>query len=162
MQVARLNQMADFLDGLKLEEGQRFDMKTWGRVGTPTEPTLLQRVFGRAEPDCGTAACAIGWAMHHGVFPQLIRRRKTTTEGLNTVYDHMVPAYVSPTGATKIDWEAVVEFFGLTASAATYLFSQTSYSNDTATPMEVAARIREVVAAHQPTLSVVQSEAVAS
>jgi hypothetical protein len=59
LQLAKLEKAADFLEGLKLPPGERFDM---GRFYEPHP--------------CGSAGCALGWMAFYEIFPEL--RLKST------------------------------------------------------------------------------------
>jgi len=87
--------------------------------------------------ECGTTACAIGWAGHVPEFRKF--GFKLLDNGL------IVPSYKGTRG-----WEAVEKFFGLTSAEALHLFSMYHYSKGNGTlPFEVANRIDKFVADHR-------------
>jgi hypothetical protein len=124
MHKERLLRLADKLEGKGAYEKDgpvpehKFDIDNW-----VTGP-------GYTPLDCGTAGCAIGWALTEPWFNE---------EGLNLDGDSTAPVYGGLDG-----WNAVQAFFGLHSGDAQGLFNQAW--NVTEKPTEVANLIREFVA----------------
>jgi hypothetical protein len=123
MQKKRLLKLADLLDTVPVK---RFTLRIWA---TP----------GFTETDCGTAACACGWATT--IFPELTLSQ--------------TPGYDKPRLRPALqkehltDGEAIERFFGLPISddfdAFAYLFEVESYPSRNPRPKTVAKRIRHFV-----------------
>jgi hypothetical protein len=84
---------------------------------------------------CGTTACAIGWAAQDSIFKE---------EGLTLMFH--TPQFNEASG-----FYAVENFFDISVSIARALFAPESYRQDVnftciATPADVAARVRELLA----------------
>lgn len=128
MNKKRLLKLADFLDTLK---PKNFDVSEWARQGT---------VWIRGDevkPDCGTVACAAGWACFIPEFQRLGLMLAPNREGVFVVcFDHY--------------WgdDAIEIFFGLgeDSSLTSRIFYQDGYDDSRVTPKMVAKRIRQVVA----------------
>ena len=90
-------------------------------------------------PDCGTAACAAGWATRSPAFH---------AEGFGCRADGWGVSYIDPRDACE-QWydgfDALEKFFALRYRECRYLFTADEY--DDPTPATVAARIRAFVAA---------------
>lgn len=111
MNKERLLKLADFLDTVPAE---KFDLRTW---------------------QCGTTACAVGWACTMPEFQD---------EGL--VLANRWPDFIPfPMYIGYTCWTAVKQFFELTSVNADHLFDAGEYEPG-ATPQDVAVRIRRVVA----------------
>jgi hypothetical protein len=92
--------------------------------------------------DCGTAACAAGWATR---CPAFHAEGLTTDEGWS-------PRYIDPRDPyeRRYDgYDALEKFFALPDRDCRYLFSKENYTDPT--PATVAARIRAFVAARTTT-----------
>jgi hypothetical protein len=143
----RLAHLADFLDTVKLRE---FDLRTWKR-----------------EADCGTTACAVGWAATLPEFQELgFYIQKLNMYQGDDMGGSFRPIYTfggtraihgdshwsaQPSGSAVTQWEAVDAFFEIPSEVSGYLFLAGSYDEDgeddaTVAPGEVAARIREYLA----------------
>ncbi len=130
----RLLSLATFLESLPPE---RFNFTQW--VGKGYVPG----------PECNTTACAIGWAAHMPEFHALGLRLHSHNPAANAPY------YPCLDGSNLSgDWDGAVEaigdIFGLDAEQVDYLFTPKGHDYDprlpdTATPRDVAARIREFV-----------------
>lgn len=126
----RLLVLAEWLE-TKVPPG-RFSLKDW-TADRDSIPTL----------ECGTAACACGWA---GIIPEF------NALGFRLVQAPIYPGCDKKVPAPAYDredsgWPSVAAFFGLTHLNAEHLFSELSYESDPP-PTEVAARIRSFVAEH--------------
>jgi hypothetical protein len=107
MNRERLQQMVVMLRGLPPEKRENFDMEDW---------------------NCGTTACAVGWACLDPVFIE---------QGLHLDYLRIAPQFEGGNG-----WYAVKHFFGVTFEQARYLFDINHYTKGCKTePDEVADRI---------------------
>lgn len=169
MDTGRLLALADFLD-TRVPEAD-FDMSRWiaRSYRPPTEgipagpPHLFGLLSGSPEvpptPGCGFAGCAIGWAEHSGLFPGLrminVNKDEKHRDG-SKIMLATVPAY-----AGALQWDAINSLFKIGKDdqkynpaakgnkhwgLAGYLFHHATYPFNPG-PKEVAARIREVVAA---------------
>lgn len=125
MNTDRLLKLADRLDTVPPD---RFDLDAWFQSFT--------------EDECGTAACAVGWACTIPEFNAAGFRAEMSDDGYC-----LCPQYIpADTGPVYTSWAAVREFFGLTQPEADRLFFAGSYPLDSdPTPAEVAARIRGFV-----------------
>lgn len=122
MRTDRLLKLAEFLDTV---EEDKFSLVTW---------------------DCGTTACAVGWAC---------RMPEFQAEGLGIDFEE---GYGLPTFHGYGGWQAVREFFQIDHETAALLFSEYSYDiyspdegdlvrdGSTTTARQVAERIRKLCA----------------
>lgn len=129
----RLLALADFLDEL---DPNRFDYKVW--VGYNGQMTWEDGM--EAFQDCGTTACALGWACTMPKFRKL---------GLDL--NSGVPTLKGVQGA----FPAAANLFGLTDAESYYLFEPSNYPPRAAasalskgpsglsTPKDVAAHLRK-------------------
>ena len=124
MQVKRLLKLADFLVSDAIQDAW-FDMGTWASRG------WKQR-------ECGSAACAFGWAT--ACFPK---------SGLKLIqsYDSDLPGILyTSNGKEYLNIDAAVAFFGLSSEQADNLFLSGYYHNgENTTREQVARRIRQLV-----------------
>ncbi len=111
----RLRILADFLPSVP---ERQFNLIFWAE--------------GPRIEECGTAACACGWATTIPAF-RAVGLKLDTQLGMGIIFGEL------------LDWEAVTTFFGLTHHEAEHLFSAERYGFR-ATPAIVAARIREHLA----------------
>jgi len=137
---ARLEHLIKILEGVP--PGQ-FEMENW--ITDTTRRRMLSYLEAHPEAtssdaeaavlakDCGTAACAVGWAMADPLFRQ---------QGF-TCNRYGVPEFCN-----KENWVAVRSFFGLTEGTANLLFTSTTYFRAT-TPKEVIQRIEVYLAQAQ-------------
>lgn len=125
MNVDRLLKLADFLESVPPE---RFNLRRWADVGFSPD-------------NCGTAACAIGWATT--IFPEL---RLSSTAG--SVYDlELNEMGLYGDDSMPEGWDLVQSFFDLGWADARILFEEDSYPRrPKTTPIMVADRIRQFVA----------------
>lgn len=118
MNVDRLTRLAALLDRVQAE-GRGFDMAWWKHRG-----------------DCGTVACAVGWAASDPEFQ---------AEGLRLVGDEddSIPQFCGWTG-----FEAAALFFECGMHNAEGVFSPGGYEKpyEEITPADVAARVRKLLA----------------
>lgn len=115
----RLLRMAKLLETKKFNKKNKFSLAGW---------------YEDQGPECGTVACACGWAGQDKWFNE---------RGffLRHVGQIAIPKYGNHT-----QWDAVLRFFRLTDSEAMYLFSQYKYPNvNKITPKTVARRIRQFI-----------------
>jgi hypothetical protein len=128
----RLLKLADFLDTV---HPNKFEISSWLNTGWRarggcTEAELL-------DLDCGTTACAVGWAC---TIPEF------KAEGLGFGGIVPMPTLQMPDGKTLTSWEAVREFFGLTQPEALNLFDRGAYATGPyASATTVARKIRLLV-----------------
>jgi hypothetical protein len=105
-----------------------FNLKVWG-VRDP-------------HPGCGFVGCAIGWAVHKGIIPEL--------EEVENPYKPMTGSVMPRLrGTDRGLYEAFIsvgDALGLTSVDAERLFNPNSYSAANVSPDEVACRIRTMVA----------------
>jgi hypothetical protein len=129
VEVVRMNALATMLDDV---QENNFDLDHWC---TREEEPAEYRFFGLIEskPACGFAGCAIGWAIHTKLIP-------------NLKWKYGSPAYAaSADGETYNGFYAVAEAFGITPRMAEFLFLAERYKVRATTEM-VASRIRRLVA----------------
>jgi len=157
MQIERLTRLAEVLEGQKLAASVSFDLSTWLDADAGTDPdhvflspVTAERVSAGTGTDnyavvdaavlsCGTVACAVG---HAALIPEF------QALGLKLVRD--VTPEPSAFGAMpffdgKVGWAAVHAFFDIDQDWADYLFMRTHYEGSPS-PLQVAVRIREVIA----------------
>lgn len=124
MNVERLQHLQAILQSIKVpKSGLGFNLRDWHRV----------------RPDCGTTACACGWA---GLDPVFNEQGFSLTDKLSGS-DGLIPMFTD-NGYTVHGWTAVELFFGLTYGESDYLFSANSYEK-IASPKDVANRIGEFI-----------------
>lgn len=118
MNVERLQHLALILRGVRAEN---FNLDMW-----------------RVERDCGTVACAVGWAGQDKQF---------TKAGFTVTKVRPLPSYRDPRGGERFyGWEAVEQFFGLHPVLALIVFTHTGYTTGPAlTPQFVADVIEKVL-----------------
>lgn len=131
-----------------MPEGHRRLLVLAGFLETKVPPARFNLADWTADRDsiptleCGTAACACGWA---GMIPEL------NALGFRLVLAPLRPGSrdlaPTPEYGGLMGWAAAIVFFGLNSSTAYRLFDELSYESDP-TPHEVAARIRSFVAEH--------------
>lgn len=125
MQKKRLLKLADFLETVP---EQKFSLATWVQ-SMPTKPEA------RAEGSCGFAGCAIGWAVHAKLF-----RGLSFVEEEDQKYVNRGPSYKGLS-----DFPAVNHLFDISTNDSFSLFIDTAYPGWSATPKQVADRIRKFV-----------------
>jgi hypothetical protein len=129
----RLLRLAEFLEDLPEE---RFDFSVWVEDGVIDPPKI---------EECGTKACAIGWACTMPEFKRLGARL-----GVITRYDG-TQALIPKLRADATDaYDVCEELFGLELSETEELFFPGGGIDggglgEKATPKQVAAKIREFV-----------------
>ena len=109
MNVNRLNRLSEILS--KVPE-KSFDISKW------TNQTSIEN-----EVDCGTTACAVGWACFDKGFNE---------EGLHyTLGENSYDGreFLEPTFKSKKGWSAVEAFFGIESDIAFFLFDSDYYDN---------------------------------
>lgn len=150
MHTQRLSALADFLDTVPAEN---FNIDTWASTkgSRYMRESAVEKLFTetaehwdarelRVETnvdgalECGTAACAVGWAAINPEF-----RAQGFTLKREPGASHLQPSYGGRSG-----WSAVDAFFELSGKDADILFSGSSYIG-TVLPSHVAARIRYAV-----------------
>ncbi len=117
MHKKRLLKLAELLQTVPKA---KFNLNDWRRNPDRTKNGDIH--------DCGTVACAIGWAC---AIPEFIK------DGLRFEQN-------SPTYKGEYSWTAVEKFFGISEKMAELLFSSFEYPANTG-PGQVAARIINMV-----------------
>lgn len=130
MNKRRLLTLARFLE--TKVPADKFNMGHWMMV--QNGETLSCQKAG----DCGTAACAIGWAATIPAFAEA---------GLKIRPAWRFSSYGVVAFAGEIEFEAVAAFFDISEPEAEHLFYAPNYRVKTIKPQHVAARIRETVEA---------------
>ena len=134
MNIQRLQTLAAFLRTVSQEH---FDLRSWrSSVGceyaSDEDLTTLQ---------CGTTACAVGWACSMPEF-----QAQGLTWGTDGISPAGYPVYApTETKECSASWEAVEEFFDISYNTAEHLFASDKYAEN-ATAVQVADRIEEVIA----------------
>lgn len=116
VQVTRLTVLADFIPAQATREN--FSMRHWG---IRFVASLQKRTLDTYSTDCGTTACAAGWACMVPSFQK---------EGL--IMGENGPEYLEYVGHT-----ALQEFFGLTREQEAFLFDS---FDDTHKPLVLTPR----------------------
>lgn len=125
VETARMSILADFLDTVPAND---FHIEMWAlRLPRPARTILFGLI--ETKPACGFAGCAVGWAVHSKLFPQL------TWGGNGRSAD-----YVAFEGS--VGFEATDKFFGINNSS--YFFHGERYIT-APTPADVALRLRRFV-----------------
>lgn len=95
-------------------------------AGIPDERVDLENWRNKNEFDCGTIACAVGWACSYPEFNK---------QGLTVAADHISPIFKTAT-QEYYGWYAAENFFGLSASESRALFlkSPVQYYLDAISP----------------------------
>lgn len=162
MNSERLLTLAQHLETVPEE---KFDLATWvgynpppgderhGTEHTEYVPNSALDLFAELDEDgritgykrgtCNTSACAIG---HAGAI-KAFRDAGFYLQGESYYHYHewsFVPVYETDDLIYQ-NWDAVAEFFGISSDTAHHLFMAEHYKGK-ATPRDVAARIRELVA----------------
>lgn len=109
--IERLRALYAMIAGIPEE---RIELETWrSRVVKPNDPDWSKEVTNKdlLSQDCGTLACAVGWACAHPEFQK---------QGLK--WDG-TPIYRRRDGLRRFGWEAVESFFGIHYGLARFLFS---------------------------------------
>ena len=150
MNIERLTKLAELLDTVPPD---RFNMDYWGLTprGGPEELNIVE---------CGTSACALGWACSIPEFRAAgLRLRKHST---SIRYDHFSPEFKARSEAypamevIKEAFLAGAAFFDITLEESEWLFLPRRYEPPgfdqdedpplVITPADVAARIRTLIA----------------
>lgn len=108
MHVERLKTLYEMLDGIP---EQKVKLAHWWTGQSGVMPCPVDYTKDELE-DCGTLACAVGWAC---LYPPFIEM------GLKG-------DWATPTFGKEEDWDAVMRFFDLTMEESTELF--TRYTKD--------------------------------
>ena len=121
--IQRLLFLAEFL---KTVPEEKFDLEVWrfSKVSHEATDELLNT-------NCGTAACAVGWAC---AIPEF--------QNLGLQYLDSRPQLFDGEDCWE-DWDAVEEFFELDRGNALYLFYHTAYPMYGVTVENVISRIHE-------------------
>lgn len=134
MRTDLLLTLAKFLRNLP---PSRFDIQRWRCRGAGENSKFVEDAD--LETDCGTRACAIGWACTIPEFKELGLDFKPWTDGLD---DGESAMFGEPHFNHSFGFEASALFFGISFGDAIELFSDESYpSGVDATPSEVADKI---------------------
>jgi len=139
MNKVRLRKLASVLENYATEKKKlvvpldRFDLSAWFEHSY-TEP---------GAKGCGTAACAVGFAMLHPWFQkQGLKPSTDVTRQPQTPDDFFDSGPATDTG--YYGWGAADAFFDVPDEASSWLFSSASYTRSPR-PATVAKRIREYV-----------------
>ncbi len=171
MNRERLSRLADLMDEVQELIDQRkatvgFNLNYWGDIRPDLRAKSLQ-----VETECGTTACACGYAALHPWFQREGLRLYLSYkhDGVNTKLDIRDPRHLNEMRqrSTEENWEsfklylrfgngndsifskgAVMDFFGIPVHVAERLFYPYAYERDEMQPKTVAARIREVLRRH--------------
>jgi len=95
-------------------------------------------------PQCGFAACAVGWACAIPAFRKAGLRMRTTHQTSLNFYPTLVVKEEHPSEWPQ-GFDAVNQFFGLSNDASEYMFNPCGYINPPSAK-QVAKRIRAFVA----------------
>lgn len=138
MYTQRLNLLADFLETVP---HHKFNLGNWRHADANSSNHLqyvkLIRDSMLLDMNCGTTACAVGWAC---TMPEFIERG-LHWDAVSISYDCV--SYGS--NRTMVGWDAVTLFFNISREFAYAFFSDTTYPTNTTTPTEVANRIRKII-----------------
>lgn len=108
----RFKELYAMLDGLP---STKVDLKGW-RYDSTAKSDYIRRVSDKELlEECGTAACAVGWACAYPPF---------MAQGLHWSYNNY-PIYRANAQETYSSWGAVEQFFGLGECMDEYLFLTT-------------------------------------
>ena len=110
--IERLRALYAMIAGIPEE---RIELETWrARIVKPYDPNWSKEVTNKdlLSQDCGTLACAVGWACAHPEFQK---------QGLGWYGGS--PIYRRRGGLRRLGWEAVESFFGIRYGLAKFLFS---------------------------------------
>lgn len=138
MRADRLLKLADFLETVPRKA---FDISSW-------QARPASRPEGDVPGECGFAGCAIGWAVHIGIAPELrfaeIKVHETTWYELRYLEDDEITSFC-----------AAAKAMDLRRPQAEYLFDPEAYNDSDpddddneavdVTPKMVADRIRKFV-----------------
>lgn len=136
MNVRLLTILADFLDQLPSDQ---FDLHTWLETGNLNDKAVAELTVAEmlAEKDCGTTACAIGWACTIPEFQEAGLKYHYDYDG---IYVGQPPADGVTDGSTI---QQVARLLDLTIFQANHLFMPHYYTDwDCVTPKGVADKIR--------------------
>lgn len=137
MHTDRLLTLAKFLR--EKVPAEQFNMEAWCEAGDDTDV--------KAVGDCGTAGCALGWAMAVPAFKEL-GLRAGFRHSIGTIYLSTVDG--DGTAVTYHDLQAGQELFDLSRAQAKFLFMPNSYpwQRGPVRPEDVAGRIERLVQAN--------------
>ena len=130
----RLTKLIEFMEGLPASANKHFNMGTWFahnggddhrfKIGKELPPDAIH--------ECGTTACALGWAATMPAFRRI---------GLRVIWNDDVDGTELKLGKAR-DWNAVQELFDVDFFYATSLFEMRK--SDT-TPKKWAKRARRLM-----------------
>ena len=115
MNRRRLERLAEFLETLKPKRGDTFDMAKFGH-----------------QRECGTVACALGWAALSPKF-----------RGLEGEWNNYGELEITHNAYSF--FAAGAEYFGVSDDTSNPLFSDTEYDIATITQKTVARRVRQLL-----------------
>ena len=122
--IQRLLMLADFLETVP---EKKFDINVWRR-----DKNSWDISDGNLITECGTVACAVGWAC---ALPEF--------QKMGLWYD-LYPIYQIPGTEMKYEaWDAIQQFFDLDLGQSLYLFHSSAYGKVYGTRENVVSRIRE-------------------
>lgn len=137
MNKERLLKLADFLEILKLGDGEEFSTHLWHRKAS-WSPGFILRLLGW-KPVKKLVACAVGYAIDRGVFPELTLH-PAPSKFADGRYAWSKPRFVAENGAECVGWDAAERFFDIGHREAGDLFSSPG------SPSDIARLVREFVA----------------
>lgn len=156
MNVDRLNKLANLLDTVPPE---KFDLNYWGLV---SKVARVPNTLDISKDECGTVACACGWACTIPEFREAglyLGRTAMLSYSSEYVLKYTTTSLTVPVG--KVTYQgipAAARFFAISEDQAEDLFYSSSYfavnneDEDAAaiSPAMVAARIRKLIAVEGP------------
>lgn len=131
--VARLNTLASFLKTLPMDV---FDISSWYCGNMQSNMELLSRPDAiAAAHECGTSACAMGWAVTIPEFKEAgLKPYRDSYSGMS------IPTFRGEQGQDYIGFQAAEHFFGISRRMAKHFFGPDAYTREPQ-PSDVAARI---------------------
>lgn len=149
MNKERLQLMVTMLREIEADQFKRehFNLIGWVDIWDTQAEDYLSITQGSLLSDgltnvaeCGTAACACGWAAQDARFRTQGFKLHFEPNSHRSTVRSVLPAFKDYVG-----WEAVSVFFGVGRAKAEYLFLASSYETYAATPGQVADRIEEFI-----------------
>lgn len=137
MNIERLEHMIVILNKIN---SANFNLGNWGKINPEKNLSI------KAQQECGTVCCAIGWALMSPKFQK---------EGLKTSkyfsffvgQNAIAPVFGKDSHGYQYEgWDAVSMFFKIKRKTASFLFDEASYlSGADTTPAQVIERIKVVL-----------------
>jgi hypothetical protein len=116
--IERLRELYSMMRGIPARliglHSWRWSLEGFRHEATSEALFSAARIFATTgEHDCGTTACAVGWACDYPPFQ---------AQGLS--YEDRSPVFKSHDGEYAENWNAVSTFFGLSYSESVFIFSK--------------------------------------